>query len=267
MRILIIDDSVDQRQLLETFLKAGGYADVVTAESLPDAFTYASVNDPDSPGPKIDLILMDIEMPELNGIDACQQIKEIPHLKDIPILMVTVATATSTLVRAFAAGAVDYITKPVNKFELLARVRSALALKQEMDRRKARERELTQRTEELEASLQEVKTLRGCFPMCVSCKKIRDDRGYWNQIEVYVEAHSEAEFSLGRCPECVIAMAGKAGAGGPRPKREAGWPVRLQGRLHKGSKQLLLLLGVAIAGVLLLFLFREFWSIIADHRP
>lgn len=267
MSILIIDDSVDQRQLLETFLKAGGYEDVVTAESPPDAFTYASVNDPDSQGPKIDLILMDVEMPQLDGIDACRQIKDIPHLQDIPILMVTAATATSTLVRAFAAGATDYITKPVNKFELLARVRSALALKQEMDRRKAREQELTQRTEELEVALQEVKTLRGCFPMCVSCKKIRDDRGYWNQIEVYVEAHSEAEFSAGRCPECVTAIAGKAGAVGARPKREADWSVRLQGRLYKGSKQLLIVVGAAIAGILLLLLFREFWIIVATHRP
>lgn len=235
MRILIIDDSVDQQQLLETFLKAGGYADVVAAVSPPDAFRYASVSDPDSPDPKIDLILMDVAMPQLDGIDACQQIKGIPHLKDIPILMVTAATETATLVRAFAAGAADYITKPVNKLELLARVRSALALKQEMDRRKARERELTQRTEELEAALAEVKTLRGCFPMCVSCKKIRDDRGYWNQIDVYVEAHSEAEFTLGRCPECVMAMAGKAGTAGPRPKREAGWSVRLHNQIIRGA--------------------------------
>lgn len=53
-----------------------------------------------------------------------------------------------------------------------------------------------------EATLKEVKTLRGIIPICASCKKIRDDKGAWNQIEVYVRDHSEAEFSHGICPDC-----------------------------------------------------------------
>jgi len=54
----------------------------------------------------------------------------------------------------------------------------------------------------LNKALEEVKTLSGFLPICASCKKIRDDRGYWNQIEAYISAHSEAEFSHGICPEC-----------------------------------------------------------------
>jgi hypothetical protein len=55
---------------------------------------------------------------------------------------------------------------------------------------------------ELEQKVQQIKTLSGLLPICASCKKIRDDRGYWNTIEVYFEAHSEAEFSHGICPDC-----------------------------------------------------------------
>ena len=55
---------------------------------------------------------------------------------------------------------------------------------------------------ELQTALERVKTLSGMLPICASCKKIRDDQGYWNQIESYIEKHSEAEFSHGICPEC-----------------------------------------------------------------
>jgi len=55
---------------------------------------------------------------------------------------------------------------------------------------------------ELHTALDEVKTLRGIIPICASCKKIRDDKGFWQQVEVYVSAHSEAMFSHGSCPEC-----------------------------------------------------------------
>jgi hypothetical protein len=56
---------------------------------------------------------------------------------------------------------------------------------------------------ELRAALANVKTLRGLLPICASCKKIRDDTGYWNQIETYIRTHSEAQFSHGLCPDCV----------------------------------------------------------------
>lgn len=68
--------------------------------------------------------------------------------------------------------------------------------------RKAVEREKESLIEKLQKALSEVKTLRGFLPICASCKKIRDDKGYWNQIETYIREHSEAEFSHGLCPEC-----------------------------------------------------------------
>ena len=65
-----------------------------------------------------------------------------------------------------------------------------------------KEKELHKEKERLKDALDKVRTLSGMFPICASCKKIRDDKGYWNQIEVYIRDYSEAEFSHGICPEC-----------------------------------------------------------------
>jgi len=151
----------------------------------------------------IDLILMDILMPELDGVEACRQIKSRPQLCDIPIIMITAQSDRANLQAAFAAGANDYIAKPVHSMELLARVSSALALKKEMDCRKVREAELRRSNEDLQKALRDVKVLRGLIPICASCKKIRNDGGFWQQLEEYIGQHSEAEFSHGICQPCV----------------------------------------------------------------
>jgi sigma-B regulation protein RsbU (phosphoserine phosphatase) len=146
---------------------------------------------------------MDVLMPDLDGVAACRQIKQQVHLQDIPIIMVTAKNDLDNLKEAFSAGAMDYINKPVKSVELLARVTSALTLKTEMDRRKQREAELRRINEDLQKALREVKVLRGLIPICASCKKIRNDGGFWQQIEEYIGEHSEAEFSHGLCQPCL----------------------------------------------------------------
>lgn len=74
--------------------------------------------------------------------------------------------------------------------------------KQEIERRKEAERERDNVIQELRKSLSEVKTLRGLLPICAGCKRIRDDKGYWNRIEEYIRDRSDAEFSHGICPDC-----------------------------------------------------------------
>jgi len=202
MGILIIDDSPDQQILLRTILGKAGHTDLLIANSAKTAFPMLDMDGHEPPG-QIDLILMDVLMPELDGVEACRQIKSRPHLCDIPIIMVTAKSDLSNLQAAFAAGANDCITKPVNNVELLARVSSALALKKEMDCRKTRERELRRSNEELQKALRDVKVLRGLIPICASCKKIRNDGGFWQQLEEYIGEHSEAEFSHGICQPCV----------------------------------------------------------------
>lgn len=74
---------------------------------------------------------------------------------------------------------------------------------------KKAEKDREELIEKLQTALAEIKTLQGIIPICARCKKIRDDKGYWNQIESYIKAHSEAEFSHGLCPECSEALYGK----------------------------------------------------------
>ncbi|MCP9463672.1 MAG: response regulator [Nitrospira sp.] len=202
MAILIVDDSPDQQVLLRSVLVRAGHADILTADSAHAAFSVLAFETGSSP-PPVDLILMDILMPGLNGIDACRLIKQRSHLRDIPIIMVTARNSPEDLSEAFSAGAMDYISKPVNNVELLARVTSALTLKREMDCRKEREADLRRSNEELQRALKEVKVLRGLIPICASCKSIRTDDGLWQRIEEYFSEHSEVQFSHGLCQSCI----------------------------------------------------------------
>ncbi len=143
-----------------------------------------------------DLILLDIMMPGLDGYALCRQIKAMEDKKDIPIIFVTAKTAPEDLAKGFALGAVDYITKPFSAAELSARVRTHISLY----RAKKRNELLI---EELQVALAQVKKLSGLLPICSVCKQIRDDEGYWSQVEEYLTTHTEVRFSHGICPVCI----------------------------------------------------------------
>jgi PAS domain S-box-containing protein len=83
------------------------------------------------------------------------------------------------------------------------KVLGVFAAARDVTQRKQAEEALREKVEELRQALDQIKTLRGIVPICMGCKKIRDDAGYWQQVEVYVRNHSEAEFSHAFCPECL----------------------------------------------------------------
>lgn len=148
MRILAIDDSEDARDLLAAALASGGHLDVTFACSGEEGLQTASATDP-----TFDIVFLDIVMQGIDGVETCARLRSNPRYADTPILMVTSNSDMDSLQHAFIAGASDYITKPFNRTELLARLRSAVRLKGELDRRKARESELMAAYKEARSSV------------------------------------------------------------------------------------------------------------------
>ncbi len=142
MQILIVDDSEDSRELTEAALLSAGYSEVLAVGSASKAFEVLDLGSISHEIPKVDLMLLDIMMPEIDGVEACGRIRNDPRYAECPIIMVTSLDDMESLSNAFVAGATDYVTKPVHRVELVARVRAALKLKAELDRRQAREHQL-----------------------------------------------------------------------------------------------------------------------------
>ena len=158
MAIVIVDDTIFSLEVIKAFLIKAGYLDVITVKSaaelylLVDGYTERGIVE-------VDLILMDIIMPDVDGIEACRNVKKREWLADVPVIMVTATTEKDNLQLAFSAGAMDFIKKPLDRVELLARVRSALRLKHETARRKARETELLEVTRQLKAANERLQNL------------------------------------------------------------------------------------------------------------
>lgn len=144
MRILIVDDNPTNVIIIREILKKEDYRNFITASSAKEMLKLLGIGG-EKKGPlqsDIDLILLDMMMPEMDGIEACRVVQQYEHLKDIPIIMVTAVGDSKKLAEALDAGAVDYVTKPINKVELMARIRLALRLKREKDWHKERDQRM-----------------------------------------------------------------------------------------------------------------------------
>lgn len=144
MRIAIVDDNATNLLIIEKILERAGYDDNVTASSARELFELLELDNPTGAEAPISLILMDMMMPEIDGIEACRRIQEQERFRDIPIIFVTALGDSNKLAEALDAGASDYVMKPINKVELLARIRSALRLKYEKDWHKERDKRIFQ---------------------------------------------------------------------------------------------------------------------------
>jgi len=177
--ILIVDDNMENLKVLGGLLNDEGYLIAVSTNG-KDALDFTEKSKPD-------LILLDIMMPGMNGYETCEKLKENAGTKDIPVIFLSALGETDDIVKGFEAGGVDYIMKPYNSRELLARVKTHIDLKKAME---------------------EIRTLRGIIPICAKCKKIRDDHGFWEQVEEYVAKRSGAIFSHSVCPVCARELYG-----------------------------------------------------------
>ncbi len=192
--ILVVDDLPDNLRLLASMLTEHGYK-VRTAPSGDRALATIQKELPD-------LILLDIMMPVMNGYEVCRRLKRDSKTREIPILFISALDEVADKVKGFSLGGLDYITKPFYLEEVLARVQTHLTLRKLQREFKDKNAHLQQTNDKLQRALEEIKILRGILPICANCKKIRDDKGYWNQIESYIHKHSEAEFSHSICPDC-----------------------------------------------------------------
>lgn len=143
MGILIVDDDTHIQMLVKSILEKAGYEDIITAADGENALKILETAD-------ISLILMDYMLPDMKGTEICRIIKAQERYRNIPVIMVTVENSDSVLRESYDAGAIDYIKKPPNFMELILRVRTALKLKEEIERREAREKELLILTKKLE---------------------------------------------------------------------------------------------------------------------
>lgn len=135
-----------------------------------------------------DVVLMDLMLPDSMGLETFQQFNQ--RAPNVPVILLSSLDDSQVATQAVSEGAQDYLPKRGLSSRLLLR-----SIRYAIERHKL--------VLNLQQALNEVRTLRGFLPICSNCKKIRNDKGYWQAVEVYVQEHSDAQFSHGICPECL----------------------------------------------------------------
>jgi AmiR/NasT family two-component response regulator len=185
VRVLIADDSDRMQRVLRQLLELMGYIVVGQAAHGRQAVEMTQALRPD-------VILTDVQMPDMDGIEAARQIQA---SCPTPVVVLTAYASPDLLEKASEAGVGAYLTKPPDEKELERAIVIAMARFRDL-------MELRRLNAELQEALDKVKTLSGLLPICAACKKIRNDGGYWQQVEEYIHEHSNADFTHGICPEC-----------------------------------------------------------------
>ena len=192
MRILIAEDDPPSRLVLERMLQQWGHEVVVTVDGRE---ARSALERDDHP----QLAILDWMMPDIDGLAVCRWARSQSSLRHLYIIMLTALDAREDIVEGLQAGADDYVVKPHDSKELRARVDVGIRIVE-------LQTELSNRVLELEASLAREKHLQGLLPICSYCKKIRDDKDYWQQVEGYIEDHADVAFSHGICPDCYVSI-------------------------------------------------------------
>ena len=189
MRILIAEDDFTSRTVLAGVLKKEGHEVTATVNG---AEAWQALQQPDAPL----LAILDWMMPEMNGPEVVRRVRSLPTNRPPHLIILTSKSDKDDIIAGLEAGANDYLAKPFHVGELRARI--------EVGRRMVEmQAALVAKIEQLRQALEHIKTLHGILPICMHCKKIRNDQGYWNQVEAYISRHSDVTFSHGICPDCL----------------------------------------------------------------
>lgn len=195
-KILIVDDKPANLLLLEHHLLGSDF-NILKAESGDEALSLSAQND-------FAVIILDVQMPGMDGFELATKLRASAHTRYVPLIFVTAMGRNDMFeYKGYESGAVDYLMKPIDAEILRSKVRIFMEL---YDQRKVIEKqkvELAQKVQQLEKAMQEIKTLQGIIPICVHCKKIRDDQGFWESVEKYIEERANVGFSHGICPDCL----------------------------------------------------------------
>lgn len=181
MKLLVADDDSATRVGMVRMIEKWGYR-VEEAADGKQAWRLLTGGDP----PRI--ALLDWIMPELDGLDICGRLAARTNAPLIYVILVTSKTGKEDVVKGLDSGAHDFLTKPVDASELKSRI--------------AVGKRLIQADTAMRDALAQISTLHGLLPICANCKKVREDDGYWTQIESYLGKHAGSEFTHGICPEC-----------------------------------------------------------------
>lgn len=227
--ILIAEDSHTQAKHLQHILESNDYKVQVTYNG-EDAFTVVKKNTPT-------IVISDVVMPGIDGYELCRKIKSNKTLRDIPVILLTQLSDPKDIIRGLECEADHFITKPYNEDFLLSHIQYVLVNRELRKNAMAdlgieiffagqkhfltsdriqilnllfstyeavvqKNIELEKANKELHKSIEMIKMLSGLVPICSHCKKIRNDKGYWQQVEVYLKEHSKMEFTHGLCPDC-----------------------------------------------------------------
>lgn len=188
-RLLIAEDHEASRRILQAYLQGRGF-EVVATDNGNDAWSILDRPNPPS------IALLDWMMPGIDGVELCRRVRNLENRPYTYLVLLTSRSGKEEIAEGLEAGADDYVTKPCDGDELRAR----LAVGQRVVKL---ERTLAGRVTELETALSEVHRLQGLLPICMFCKRIRDDTHYWQQVEDYIHAATGADFSHGICPDCM----------------------------------------------------------------
>ena len=188
MKVLVADDDRIAAAVLAQTLSRWEFDVTVVADGAEAWRHLEGVSAPT-------LAVLDRMMPGLDGAEVCRRVRRDMPNANMYLVLLTSLGSGQDVVSGLDAGADDYVTKPFDVDELRARINVGVRVVSLQEK-------LSQRVLEFQAALANVKQLHGLLPICSYCKRIRGDDQYWQQVESYIAARSDAQFSHGICPPC-----------------------------------------------------------------